>query len=167
MTIVLNINSERREIDADPATPLLYVLRDKLKLNGAKFGCGLGQCGACTVLVDREPVFSCVTPISVLDGRRIRTLEGLGTADKPSPLQAAFIKEQAAQCGYCIPGMIMRAQALLETKASPTQAEIRDHMQTNLCRCGTQMRILRAIERAAKDMTPADAGPAATTGAVR
>lgn len=164
MTIVLTINSERRQIDADPATPLLYVLRDDLKLNGAKFGCGLGQCGACTVLVDREPVFSCLTPISVLEGRRVRTLEGLGTADKPSPLQAAFIKEQAAQCGYCIPGMIMRAQALLEKNASPTQAEIRDHMQTNLCRCGTQMRILRAIERAAKDMKTADA---ATTGAAR
>jgi aerobic-type carbon monoxide dehydrogenase small subunit (CoxS/CutS family) len=165
MTIVLTINSERHQIDADPETPLLYVLRDNLKLNAAKFGCGLGQCGACTVLVDREPVFSCLTPISVLDGRRVRTLEGLGTADKPSPLQAAFIKEQAAQCGYCIPGMIMRAQALLEKNASPTQAEIRDHMQTNLCRCGTQMRILRAIDRAAKDMKTADAGT--TTGAAR
>lgn len=164
MTIVLTINSERRQIDADPATPLLYVLRDDLKLNGAKFGCGLGQCGACTVLVDREPVFSCITPISVLEGRTVRTLEGLGTAEKPSPLQAAFIKEQAAQCGYCIPGMIMRAQALLESNASPTQDEIREHMQTNLCRCGTQMRILRAIESAAKEMKTA---ATATTGAVR
>lgn len=167
MTVVLNINSERHEIDADPATPLLYVLRNDLKLNGAKFGCGLGQCGACTVLVEHEPVFSCLTPISVLEGRRVRTLEGLGTADKPGPLQTAFIKEQAAQCGYCIPGMIMRAQALLEKNTTPTQAQIRDHMQTNLCRCGTQMRILRAIDRAAKEMKTASASPVSNTEAVR
>jgi aerobic-type carbon monoxide dehydrogenase small subunit (CoxS/CutS family) len=132
---------------------LLYVLRNDLKLNAAKFGCGLGQCGACTVLVDSTPVYSCLTPISVLAGRRIRTVEGLGTAEKPGPVQQAFLAEQAAQCGYCIPGMMMRAQALLETNASPSEAQIREAMAPSLCRCGTHMRILRAIRRAAKSMT--------------
>jgi aerobic-type carbon monoxide dehydrogenase small subunit (CoxS/CutS family) len=147
---VLNVNGKQHEVDADPRTPLLYVLRDELKLNGAKFGCGLGQCGACTVIVDHEPVYSCLTPISVVENRYIRTVEGLGTAEKPGPVQRAFIDEQAAQCGYCIPGMMMRAQALLEHNASPTDAQIRDYMATNLCRCGTHMRILRAVKRAAK-----------------
>ena len=147
--IKLDINGRTHEIDADPATPLLYVLRDDLALNGAKFGCGLGQCGACTVLADRQPIFSCLTPISVLQGKRLRTLEGLGTPRRPHPVQRAFIEEQAAQCGYCIPGMIMRAQALLERNAAPSRAEIRRHMNANLCRCGTHMRILRAVERAA------------------
>jgi aerobic-type carbon monoxide dehydrogenase small subunit (CoxS/CutS family) len=125
---------------------------DHLALNGAKFGCGLGQCGACTVLADGQAIFSCITPVSVLQGRRIRTLEGLGTIDNPGPVQRAFIEEQAAQCGFCIPGMIMRAQALLERNPSPSQAEIRAHMSTNLCRCGTHMRILRAVEHAAGAM---------------
>ena len=147
--ITLNVNGQAHQVDADPATPLLYVLRDHLALNGAKFGCGLGQCGACTVMVDGEPVFSCVVPISVVQRPRIRTLEGLGTLEKPGPLQRAFIEEQAAQCGFCIPGMIMRAQALLESNPSPSQAEIRRALNTNLCRCGTHMRILRAVERAA------------------
>jgi aerobic-type carbon monoxide dehydrogenase small subunit (CoxS/CutS family) len=151
--IVLNINGKPEQIDADPRTPLLYVLRNDLKLNAAKFGCGLGQCGACTVLVDHEPVFSCLLPISVLEGRYIRTVEGLGSADKPGPVQRAFIAEQAAQCGYCIAGMIMRAQGLLEHNASPTDAQIRDYMAPNLCRCGTQMRVIRAVRRAAKAMT--------------
>lgn len=151
--IVLNVNGKPHEVGADPRTPLLYVLRNDLKLNGAKFGCGLGQCGACTVLVDHEPVFSCLLPISVLEGRYIRTVEGLGSEDKPGPLQRAFIEEQAAQCGYCIPGMMMRAQGLLEHNASPTEAQIRDAMAPNLCRCGTQMRILRAVRQAAKAMT--------------
>ncbi|HEU5016735.1 MAG TPA: (2Fe-2S)-binding protein [Pseudolabrys sp.] len=150
---VLHVNGKPQQVDADPETPLLYVLRDHLKLNAAKFGCGLGQCGACTVLVDHEPVFSCLLPISVLDGRYIRTVEGLGTADRPGPVQRAFIDEQAAQCGYCIPGMMMRAQGLLEHNASPTDAEIRNYMAPNLCRCGTQMRILRAVRRAAKAMS--------------
>jgi len=150
--IVLNVNGRDNQIDADPATPLLYVLRDQLALNGAKFGCGLGQCGACTVLVDAQPVFSCITPISVLAGRKIRTVEGLGTIDKPGPVQRAFIESQAAQCGYCIPGMMMRAQALLERSASPSKPQIRRYMNTNLCRCGTHMRILRAVERAADYM---------------
>jgi aerobic-type carbon monoxide dehydrogenase small subunit (CoxS/CutS family) len=150
--VTLNVNGQAHSVDADPATPLLYVLRNDLGLNGAKFGCGLGQCGACTVLADGEPIFSCITPISVLHERRIRTVEGLGTAEHPGPLQRAFIEEQAAQCGYCIAGMIMRAQALLEHNPGASQAEIRRHMSPNLCRCGTHMRILRAIERAAKGM---------------
>ena len=149
--ITLNVNGRTHDIDADPATPLLYVLRDHLRLNGAKFGCGLGQCGSCTVVVEGEAVLSCITPISVLGKRRITTLEGLGTLENPGPLQRAFIDEQAAQCGYCIPGMIMRAHALLQKRPSPSAAEIRSHMQPNLCRCGTHMRILRAVARAAKN----------------
>jgi nicotinate dehydrogenase subunit A len=149
--INLNVNGKTQQIDADPATPLLYVLRDHLQLDGAKFGCGLGQCGACTVLVEGRAVLSCVTPISTLGERRVTTLEGLGTPDKPGRMQRAFIAEQAAQCGYCIPGMIMQAQALLEANPSPSPAEIRKHMSPNLCRCGTHMRILRAVERAARE----------------
>ena len=148
--IELDVNGRKHAIDADGDTPLLYVLRDHLALNGAKFGCGLGQCGACTVIVDGKAIFSCVTPISVLAGRAIRTVEGLGTAEQPSPLQRAFLDEQAAQCGYCIAGMIMRAQALLDANPSPTDAEIRAQMEPNLCRCGTHMRILRAIRRVAQ-----------------
>jgi nicotinate dehydrogenase subunit A len=150
--ISLDINGQVRAIDADPTTPLLYVLRDNLGLNGAKFGCGLGQCGACTVMVDGQATFSCITPISVLPGRRIRTVEGLGTAAEPGPLQRAFIAEQAAQCGYCIAGMIMRAQALLEKNPAPSDADIRRQMMPNLCRCGTHMRILRAVRRAADEV---------------
>lgn len=148
----LRINGQTHEVDADPQTPLLYVLRDDLQLNGAKYGCGLGQCGACTVLMDGEAVFSCVTPILVLEGSEIVTLEGLGTIDNPGPVQAAFIEEQAAQCGYCIPGMIMRAQALLQKNAAPTEEEIRAALSPNLCRCGTHMRILAAVRRASQTM---------------
>ena len=155
--IELNINGRTHAIDADPNTPLLYVLRDQLAFSGAKFGCGLGQCGACTVMVDGQATFSCLTPISVLPGRRIKTVEGLGTIEQPGPLQRAFIDEQAAQCGYCIAGMIMRAQALLERNPSPSEAEIRRHMMPNLCRCGTHMRILRAVRRAAEQMRAAAA----------
>jgi nicotinate dehydrogenase subunit A len=158
--INLTINGRSHRVDADPATPLLYVLREDLQLNGAKFGCGLGQCGACTVMVDGEAVFSCLTPISVLEGRPIKTIEGLGTMSEPGPLQKAFIEEQAAQCGYCIPGMMMRAQALLEKNAAASDAEIREHMQPNLCRCGTHNRILRAIRRAGAAMRD----PATPTG---
>jgi aerobic-type carbon monoxide dehydrogenase small subunit (CoxS/CutS family) len=147
--ITLDVNGKAQQVDADPATPLLYVLRDHLQLNGAKFGCGLGQCGSCTVLVDGQPVFSCITPIAALERRRITTVEGLGTPENPGAVQRAFIEEQAAQCGYCIPGMMMRAQALLERNPAPSKAEIRKHMNANLCRCGTHMRILRAVERAA------------------
>jgi nicotinate dehydrogenase subunit A len=148
--ITLKVNGQSHAVDADPATPLLYVLRDHLQLNGAKYGCGLGQCGACTVLVDGEPVFSCITPILVVQERAVRTLEGLGTAERPGPVQQAFIDEQAAQCGYCIPGMIVRAQALLEKNPAPTDDEIRAALNANLCRCGTHMRILRAVRRAAQ-----------------
>ena len=148
----LTVNGDTHEIDADPDTPLLYVLRDDLGLNAAKYGCGLGQCGACTVLVDNRAVFSCVTPAMALEGRKIVTLEGLGTIDHPGPLQAAFIAEQAAQCGYCIAGMMMRAEALLRRNPRPSDAEIRTAMMPNLCRCGTHMRILRAVRRAASAM---------------
>jgi nicotinate dehydrogenase subunit A len=145
----LDVNGRVHEVDADPTTPLLYVLRDELQLNAAKFGCGLGQCGACTVMADGEAIFSCITPISVLQGRRIRTVEGLGTAEKPGAMQRAFVEMQAAQCGYCIPGMMMRAQALLERKPDASESDIRTALQPNLCRCGTHMRIVRAAVRAA------------------
>ena len=159
--ITLRVNGRPEQIDADPATPLLYVLRDDLRLNAAKFGCGLGQCGTCTVLVDGEAVMSCITPISLIGDRPVRTVEGLGSADSPSPLQRAFIEEQAAQCGYCTAGMIMRAQALLERRRAPSEAEIRRYMTPNLCRCGTHLRIVRAVQRAAAAMetaTPPDKG---------
>ncbi len=146
--VTLNVNGAPFETDTDPDTPLLYVLRNELELNGAKFGCGLGQCGSCAVLADGRPIFSCLTPISVLEGREITTLEGLGTIDAPGPVQAAFIEEQAAQCGYCIPGMIVRAEALLRRNPAPSDQTIRDWMEPHLCRCGTHMRILRAIRRA-------------------
>jgi len=148
--ITLTVNDKAHEVEADPETPLLYVLRGELALNGAKFGCGLGQCGACTVLVDGVAVNSCVTPVGTLKGRRVVTLEGLGTTDRPGVLQQAFIDEQAAQCGYCIAGMIMRAQALLDRNPAPSDTEIRTHMEPNLCRCGTHVRILRAIQRASQ-----------------
>jgi nicotinate dehydrogenase subunit A len=150
--ITLTVNGVSRQVDAAPDTPLLYALRNDLALNGAKFGCGLGQCGACTVLVDDKPAFSCLLPIAALAERKVRTIESLGTREKPGALPAAFEAEQAAQCGYCIAGMIMRAQALLERNIQPTEAELRAHMAPNLCRCGTHMRILRAVRRAATAM---------------
>jgi nicotinate dehydrogenase subunit A len=162
MTLQLQVNGRSHAVDADPATPLLYVLRDDLQLNGAKFGCGLGQCGACTVMVGGAAVLSCLTPVSAIGARPVKTIEGLGTVDKPGVLQRAFLEEQAAQCGYCIAGMIMRAQALLERNPAPTDAEIREHMAINLCRCGTHMRILRAVHRAAKGWQSA-AAPGGTT----
>jgi nicotinate dehydrogenase subunit A len=152
MTVTLTVNGNRHDTDADPETPLLYILRNDLALNGAKFGCGLGQCGACTVMVDGRPIQSCVTPILLVDGRRITTIEGLGTAERPAPIQQAFIDEQAAQCGYCIAGMIMRAQSLLERNPSASDADIRAWLEPNLCRCGTHMRILKAVRRAADVM---------------
>ena len=153
--IRIRVNGSAHDIDADPATPLLYVLREDLGLNGAKFGCGLGQCGACTVLLDGKPVFSCLVPLAALGDRPVRTIESLGTAEQPGPVQAAFIEKQAAQCGYCIAGMVMRAQALLERNPSPSEEQVRDEMTPNLCRCGTHMRILRAVRRAAHAMAQA------------
>ena len=153
--MTLKVNGREHQVDADPDTPLLYVLREDIKLNAAKFGCGLGQCGACTVIVDGKAVLSCVTPMVLLEGKQVTTLEGLGTVAEPAPIQRAFMEEQAAQCGYCIAGMIMRAQALLEANAAPTKDEIRRHMMPNLCRCGTHMRILRAVKRAAQTMNAA------------
>jgi nicotinate dehydrogenase subunit A len=153
MTVTFNVNGADHKLDVDPSTPLLYVLRDDLGLNGAKYGCGLGQCGACTVQLDGKAVFSCLTPIAALEGRRIRTVEGLGTVQNPSVLQQAFEIEQAAQCGYCIAGTIMRAQSLLDRNPKPTDEAIRAHMHTNLCRCGTHMRILRAVRRASEMMS--------------
>ncbi|RZN33459.1 (2Fe-2S)-binding protein [Bradyrhizobium sp. Leo121] len=155
--MTLKVNGQENHIDADPDTPLLYVLRDDLKLNAAKFGCGLGQCGSCTVIVDGRAVLSCVTPLVLLEGKQVTTLEGLGTVSAPAPIQRAFMEEQAAQCGYCIAGMMMRAQALLLRNPKPTDAQIRAELQPNLCRCGTHMRILRAVHRAARLMDTADA----------
>src|SRR5450755_2726237 len=150
--ITLTVNGTSHTLDIDPATPLLYVLRNDLGLNGAKFGCGLGQCGACTVLVDGAPMRSCITPIGVLGQSEITTLEGLGTVEHPHPLQAAFIAEQAAQCGYCIPGMIMMAKAILDRNPHPSEADVRLGLSGNLCRCGTHNRIVRAIFKAAQAM---------------
>ena len=161
--IELRVNGRSHNVSADPDTPLLYVLRDELQLNAAKFGCGLGQCGSCTVLVDGAPTLSCVTPIMLLEGRQITTVEGLGTPEDPGPIQRAFIEEQSAQCGYCIPGMMMRAQALLQRNPRATDAEIRAYLEPNLCRCGTHMRILRAVKRAASMMTGPDAAPSTHT----
>jgi nicotinate dehydrogenase subunit A len=155
--VKLTVNGREHDVSADPDTPLLYVLRDELALNGAKFGCGLGQCGACTVIVDGKAVFSCVTPILLLEGKQVTTVEGLGTLDNPGPMQRAFMEEQAAQCGYCIPGMMMRAQALLQNNPLVSDADIRAALQPNLCRCGTHMRILRAVKRASRLMQTAAA----------
>jgi aerobic-type carbon monoxide dehydrogenase small subunit (CoxS/CutS family) len=158
--MILKVNGLTHQVDAEADTPLLYVLRDDLKLNAAKFGCGLGQCGSCTVMVDGKAVQSCVTPLVLLEGKQVTTLEGLGTISEPAPIQRAFMEEQAAQCGYCIAGMMMRAQALLQRNSKPTDEEIRAELQPNLCRCGTHMRILRAVRRAARLMDTADASPA-------
>ena len=158
--MTLTVNGQDRRIEADPDTPLLYVLRDELELNAAKFGCGLGQCGSCTVMVDGEAVLSCVTPLALLEGKKVTTVEGLGTIEAPAPIQRAFIEEQAAQCGYCIAGMMMRAQALLQRNSKPTDEQIRAELEPHLCRCGTHMRILRAVHRAAALMQTADASAA-------
>jgi nicotinate dehydrogenase subunit A len=155
--MTLKVNGRDHQVDAEPDTPLLYVLRDDLALNAAKFGCGLGQCGACTVIVDGKAVLSCVTPLLLVEGKPVTTLEGLGSIETPAPIQRAFMEEQAAQCGYCIAGMMMRAQALLQRNAKPTDDEIRAELSPHLCRCGTHMRILRAVHRAAHLMQTADA----------
>jgi len=149
-TITLKVNGKERRISAEPGTMLLYVLRDDLKLHGPKFGCGLSQCGACTIHFDGKAVHSCVLPAEAAVGHEITTLEGLGTVEKPDPMQQAFIDEQAVQCGYCINGMIMRASAFLADHPDPTRDEIKQALNGNLCRCGTHMRIVRAVQRAAK-----------------
>ncbi|MBX9739275.1 MAG: (2Fe-2S)-binding protein [Beijerinckiaceae bacterium] len=148
---VLNVNGRRHEVAAADDAPLLYALRNDLQLNGPKYGCGLSQCGACTVLVDGQPVRSCVTSTGAVAGQEITTLEGLGTLEKPSRLQQAFIDEQAAQCGYCLNGMIMRAQALLTARPNPTENEVRLALDGNLCRCGVHNRIVRAVMRASRE----------------
>jgi nicotinate dehydrogenase subunit A len=150
MAINIKVNGAMHSVPAEPDTPLLYVLRNDLGLNAAKFGCGLAQCGACTVLIDGEPMRSCVTPIDTLGRSEITTLESLGTIERPHPLQAAFMAEQAAQCGYCIAGMIMSAKALLDRNPQPSEGEVRQGLAGNLCRCGAHNRIVRAVLRAAQ-----------------
>jgi nicotinate dehydrogenase subunit A len=150
MAISLKVNGTSRSVPAEPDTPLLYVLRNDLELNGAKFGCGLAQCGACAVLIDGKAVRSCVTPIGALERSEITTIEGLGSIEKPHVLQQAFIEEQAAQCGYCISGMIMSAKELLDRNPRPSEADVRASLAGNLCRCGTHARIIRAVLRAAQ-----------------
>ena len=148
-SVEIVVNGTRRRVSAPPDTPLLYVLRDELGLQGPKFGCGLGQCGACTVLLGKDAVHSCVLPLSAAAKAPVTTLEGLGTPEKPHPVQRAFIEEQAAQCAYCINGMIVKTVALLAATPDPTNAEVRRALDGNLCRCGSHMRILRAVHRAA------------------
>ncbi|WJF90128.1 (2Fe-2S)-binding protein [Paraburkholderia bonniea] len=147
-TLTLTVNGQTRHVDVAPDTALLYVLRNDLALNGPKFGCGLGECGACTVIVDGVATRSCVMPVSAAAGHAVTTLEGLGDAAQPHPVQQAFIDEQAAQCGYCINGMVMTAKALLDRNPNPTEAEIRQELAYNLCRCGTHVEILNAVRRA-------------------
>jgi len=148
----LTINGATRRANVEPDTPLLYILRNDFELNGPRFGCGLSQCGACTVLVDGRPTRSCVTAVSSLGTKQITTLEGLGSKDRLHPLQKAFIEEQAAQCGYCTNGMIMTAKALLDKTPKPTEAQIRKALAANFCRCGTHNRVVRAVQRAAKEL---------------
>jgi len=152
MAISLKVNGATRSVPVEPDTPLLYVLRNDFELNAAKFGCGLAQCGACTVLVNGQATRSCVTPIDSVAGAEIVTLEGLGTVEKPHPLQRAFMAEQAAQCGYCINGMMMTAKALLDHTPKPSERDVREALAANLCRCGTHNRIVRAILRAADEI---------------
>ena len=149
----LRVNGASRNVTAEPDAPLLYILRNDLELNGPKFGCGMAQCGACTVLLDGKPVRSCVTPLSVAAKGRITTIEGLGSVDKLHPLQKAFIDEQACQCGYCGNGMVMTAKALLERKPRPSEREIKQALNGHLCRCASHNRIVRAVQKAAKEMS--------------
>lgn len=152
MALLLNVNGISREVEAGEETPLLYALRNDLGLVGTRYGCGLGMCGTCTVIIDGKPVQSCDLPVSAAVGKKITTVEALGTADTLHPLQRAFIAEQAAQCGYCASGILMAAKALLDANPDPSDADIRNALERNLCRCGTHGRILRAIKRAAKEM---------------
>jgi nicotinate dehydrogenase subunit A len=152
--ISLVVNGKKYEVDVSPDTMLLYVLRNDLGMNGPKFGCGLGQCGSCMVIIDGAEVPSCVTPVKEAVGREILTLEGLGSLEKPHPIQKAFIEEQAAQCGYCLNGMVITTKALLGRTPDPTEQEIRQALEPVLCRCGTHMDIIRAVQRAAREMKP-------------
>ena len=149
MPVVLDVNGRRCEVAADPETPLLYALRNDLKLKGARYGCGIGACGACMVIVDGKPVQSCDVPVSAVAGKAITTIEGIGTPEQPHPLQRAFVGEQAAQCGYCVTGIIMSAKALLDANPNPSEDDIRAALAGNLCRCGTHIRILRAVQSVA------------------
>jgi len=151
-SFTLQVNGAAKSVNVEPDTPLLYILRNDLELNGPRFGCGLSQCGACTVLVDGRPTRSCVTAVSSLGTKSITTLEGLGSKDRLHPLQKAFIEEQAAQCGYCTNGMIMAAKALLDKSPKPTEAQIKKALAANLCRCGTHNRVVRAVLRASKEV---------------
>jgi nicotinate dehydrogenase subunit A len=150
--ISLKVNGRTHTLDLDPATPLLYALSDDLELRGPKFGCGLGQCGACTVIVKGQAIRSCVTPVKSVEGAEITTLEGLGTIEKPHPIQKAFLEERAAQCGFCLNGIIMTAKAFLDKNPKASQPEIQQAMSGVLCRCFTSVRMLRAIERAGREM---------------
>lgn len=145
----ITVNGNDHQVQADPHTPLLYVLRNEVELKGLRFGCGLSECGACTVQLDGKAVRSCVTPVSQAAGKAITTLEGLGTESSPSKLQQAFVDQQAVQCGYCIPGMIVEADAFLKSKPRPTAAEVKNALAGHLCRCGTHYRIVRAVQQAA------------------
>ncbi len=151
--INLKVNGRTYPVDVDPETPLLYILRNDIKLNGAKFGCGLGQCGACTVIVEGEAIRSCITPVSLVDGFEITTLEGLGSVAKPHPIQSAFLRNHAAQCGYCINGFIMQAKAFIDLNPKATEAQIAEALDGNLCRCGTHQRILAAVKDYAKEVS--------------
>ncbi|ASV38601.1 (2Fe-2S)-binding protein [Pseudomonas sp. NS1(2017)] len=153
ITVTLEVNGQKSDVSAMADTPLLLVLRNDLELNGPKYGCGLGECGACTVIIDGVAARSCVFPLSGAAGREIVTLEGLGSRQDPHPVQQAFIDEQAAQCGYCLNGMIMTTKALLDRNPNPSEAEVRNELSGNLCRCGTHIEILRAVLRAARLMT--------------
>jgi nicotinate dehydrogenase subunit A len=150
MAITLKVNGVSHTVDVDPATPLLYVLSDDLQLNGPKFGCGLGQCGCCTVLVKGQAVRSCITPVSTIAGAELTTLEGLGSVEKPHPIQQAFIDEQAVQCGFCLSGVILTAKAYLDRNPKANEADIRNAMSGVLCRCGANTRMLKAITRYAR-----------------
>lgn len=151
--ISLLVNGKSHVVDTDPSTPLLYVLRDDLQLNGPRFGCGLSQCGACTVIVDDKAVRSCSLPVSMVGSRKVVTLKGLGSVAQPHRLQKAFVDEQAAQCGFCMNGIIMTAKVLLDKTPNPTEADIRRALNGNLCRCGSHVRVLKAIQRAASVKT--------------
>ena len=152
MAISITVNGHLHEVEADAETPLLYVLRNDAGCKGVRYGCGLGQCGTCTVIIDGKPVQSCDVPVSAVAGKTITTIEGIGSVDHPHPLQRAFVEEQAAQCGYCATGIIMSAKALLDVNQSPSDEELKQALSKNLCRCGTHQRIMRAIKRAAADM---------------